>query len=913
MAKITVDGKVYEVNPEHNLLQECLSLGLDLPYFCWHPCMGSVGACRQCAVKQYRNAEDVNGTLVMACMTPASDGAIISVNDSQARDFRAAVIESLMISHPHDCPVCEEGGECHLQDMTLMSGHNYRRYDREKVTHNNQYLGPFIGHEMNRCITCYRCVRYYNDYAGGTDLSAQACHHHVYFGRQTDGVLESEFSGNLVEVCPTGVFTDATFSAHYSRKWDLQTAPSICVGCAAGCNTTPGERYGSLRRIVNRYHGDVNGYFLCDRGRFGYGFVNEAARLKEPLQRQQGIVSQLSVDEARARLLAMAGDGCIGIGSPRAGVEANFSLRQLVGPDNFYLGMDEVDQHAAALAAELATVEGISIPSLREVEQADAVIIVGEDVTNSMPRLALALRQTVRNKAFELARAARIPQWQDAAVRELAQSCLTPVYQLCGYGTRLDDIVTGQWLGDDTSLGQVAAAVATLLDAGAPGGGSTLSAEAQALVAEMVAVLGQAKRPLVITGSGAGSSALMDAAANLALALRNNDRSVGFCCVMPEVNSLGLSLLAGAGANSLSMALQRMATGKAQRVIVLENDLYRRATRASVDAALARVAQLAVIDQLPTATTDAAGLVLPSTSFAEQPAALVNYEGRAQLSYQVYRNDSALPAWQWLQAETGMRHFNALIHACADAQPALAGLVGVLPDTARWPAGFRIPRQPHRYSGRTAMTANLAVNEPQQPVDPESPLSFSMEGASVLKDSSILASAWAPGWNSNQSISKFQDEVAGPLRQASGESLLFADRPKTAGRWRNPAPAPATGDGLLAVRALQIFGSDELSARAAPIRSRMSGSYVALSPTDAAGAGLRHGQRVTVTGPGARVTAAVVLRKRIRPGTVALYCEEQPGEWAGLRGRVELRAETTAGAHQHLTNLILSDLLQETN
>ena len=119
-----------------------------------------------------------------------------------------------------------------------MSGHNYR-LDKKKVTHHNQYLGPFINHEMNRCITCYRCVRFYDDYAGGNDLSAQASHHHTYFGRHEEGTLENEFSGNLVEVCPTGVFTDKVFSQAYTRKWDLQTAPSICTGCSAGCNITP--------------------------------------------------------------------------------------------------------------------------------------------------------------------------------------------------------------------------------------------------------------------------------------------------------------------------------------------------------------------------------------------------------------------------------------------------------------------------------------------------------------------------------------------------------------------------------------------------------------------------------------------------------------------------------------------------
>ena len=270
MATIHVDGKTLEVDGADNLLQACLSLGLDIPYFCWHPALGSVGACRQCAVKQYTDENDKRGRLVMSCMTPATDNTWISIEDEEAKQFRASVVEWLMTNHPHDCPVCEEGGHCHLQDMTVMTGHNERRYRFTKRTHQNQELGPFIAHEMNRCIACYRCVRYYKDYAGGTDLGVYGAHDNVYFGRVEDGVLESEFSGNLTEVCPTGVFTDKTHSERYNRKWDMQFAPSICHGCSSGCNISPGERYGEIRRIENRYNGSVNHYFLCDRGRFGW-------------------------------------------------------------------------------------------------------------------------------------------------------------------------------------------------------------------------------------------------------------------------------------------------------------------------------------------------------------------------------------------------------------------------------------------------------------------------------------------------------------------------------------------------------------------------------------------------------------------------------------------------------------------
>jgi len=329
MPTIYIDNKPFEVNEGRNLLQACLSLGFDLPYFCWHPALHSVGACRQCAVKLFRDENDAKGKIVMACMTPVRDGMHLSVNDPEAAAFRKGVIEFLMANHPHDCPVCDEGGECHLQDMTVMAGHTSRAHRFAKRTHRNQDLGPFINHEMNRCIACYRCVRFYRDYAGGRDFEAFAWHDAVYFGRAADGVLESEFSGNLVEVCPTGVFTDKTFRRHYTRKWDLQTAPSVCIHCSLGCNTIPGERYGTLRRILNRYNYDVNGYFLCDRGRFGYEYVNSPARLRTALMRASvaETAAPASGREAldRAAALCAEAGAVIGIGSPRASLETNFA------------------------------------------------------------------------------------------------------------------------------------------------------------------------------------------------------------------------------------------------------------------------------------------------------------------------------------------------------------------------------------------------------------------------------------------------------------------------------------------------------------------------------------------------------------------------------------------------------------
>ncbi|MBV55365.1 MAG: NADH-quinone oxidoreductase subunit G [Gammaproteobacteria bacterium] len=911
MAKIVIDGVSYEVDPANNLLQECLSQGLDLPYFCWHPCMGSVGACRQCAVKQYRDADDKDGILVMACMTPASDGTIISIEDTQAKSFRADVIESLMISHPHDCPVCEEGGECHLQDMTQMSGHNYRRYDKKKVTHRNQYLGPFINHEMNRCIACYRCVRYYNDYAGGTDLSAQASHHHVYFGRQADGVLESEFSGNLVEVCPTGVFTDKGFSENYTRKWDLQSAPSVCVGCAVGCNTTPGERYGSLRRLVNRYNSEINGYFLCDRGRFGFDFVNSEQRLTEPVRIVNGESQTLAAAELSQTLTEFSSGGAIGIGSPRASNESNFMLRCLVGEKNFYAGCADTEHEALQTIIEFAADPSFHCPSISEIEQADAVVILGEDVTNTAPRLALALRQSVRNKALSLAEDSHIASWQDAAVRELAQQQRSPLCVLSSYATRLDDVASDTIIEAPGVLTAIGFGIANKLSDKAPAADAR-SVGAYAEVIEAVAEqLMAAKRPLIIAGTSAGKTDLIHAAANIARALKEKHGSekVDLCLLVPEVNSMGLTMMVNKE-NTLGRALKKLSSGAVSHAVVLENDLYRRADSGVVDAALERLENLMVLDLLETATTAKASVVLPTTAFSEHEATYVNYEGRAQLSFQVHMNHGAAkPAWRWLNGEQEC-DVETMVNRCSSEARGFDKLGQLLPDPAQFVAGMKIPRQSQRYSGRTAIKANLDVHEPKQPVDSESVMAFSMEGIPAQKDAAFMASAWAPRWNSNQSISKFQEEVNGKLKQGHIGTQLI-EKLANGGAYLPPAsPSTEVVDGSLeVVLAHQIFGSDELSARSDSIQQRMTDPYIGISPTDAQAQGVQHGDMVSLDG--IEVPVVACIRSKMPEGVVAIYCGDGDINPHSLPATVSIGSSESPVGERGIRGLIVSDLLED--
>ncbi|NWL19116.1 NADH-quinone oxidoreductase subunit NuoG [Pseudomonas umsongensis] len=880
MATIHVDGKALEVDGADNLLQACLSLGLDIPYFCWHPALGSVGACRQCAVKQYTDENDTRGRIVMSCMTPATDGTWISIDDEESKAFRASVVEWLMTNHPHDCPVCEEGGHCHLQDMTVMTGHNERRYRFTKRTHQNQQLGPFISHEMNRCIACYRCVRFYKDYAGGTDLGVFGAHDNVYFGRVEDGVLESEFSGNLTEVCPTGVFTDKTHSERYNRKWDMQFSPSICHGCSSGCNISPGERYGELRRIENRYNGSVNQYFLCDRGRFGYGYVNREDRPRQPLLANG---AKLSLDEALDKAAdLLRGRNIVGIGSPRASLESNYALRELVGAEHFYSGIEAAELERIRLVLQVLKDSPLPVPNMRDIEDHDAVFVLGEDLTQTAARMALSLRQSVKGKAEDMADAMRVQPWLDAAVKNIGQHALNPLFIASLAETKLDDIAEECVHAAPDDLARIGFAVAHALDASAPAV-EGLDAEALELAKRIADALLAAKRPLIIAGTSLGSKALIEAAANIAKALKLREKNGSISLIVPEANSLGLAMLGG---ESVDAALQAVIDGKADAIVVLENDLYTRTDKAKVDAALNATKVLIVADHQKTATSDRAHLVLPAASFAEGDGTLVSQEGRAQRFFQVfdpkYMDASILihEGWRWLHALratllnqpidwTQLDHVTA---AVAASTPQLNRIVDAAPSAAFRIKGMKLAREPLRYSGRTAMRADISVHEPRTPQDKDTAFAFSMEGYSgSAEPRQQVPFAWSPGWNSPQAWNKFQDEVGGHIRagdpgtrliESTGDSLnWFASVPRAFN------PAPGTWQ---VVPFFHLFGSEENSSKAAPVQERIPAAYVALAKSEADRLGVNDGAMLSLNVAGQTLRLPLRINEELGAGLVAL-------------------------------------------
>lgn len=884
MATIHVDGKEYDVDGADNLLQACLSLGLDIPYFCWHPALGSVGACRQCAVKQFQNAEDTRGRLVMSCMTPASDGTFISIDDGEAKEFRESVVEWLMTNHPHDCPVCEEGGNCHLQDMTVMTGHSFRRYRFTKRTHRNQDLGPFISHEMNRCIACYRCVRYYKDYADGTDLGVYGAHDNVYFGRTEDGVLESEFSGNLVEICPTGVFTDKTHSERYNRKWDMQFAPSICQQCSIGCNTSPGERYGELRRIENRYNGTVNHYFLCDRGRFGYGYVNLKDRPRQPMQRRGDDWIALNADQAMqgaADVLRQA-KKVIGIGSPRASVESNFALRQLVGAENFSTGIPAGEQARLELMLQVLRDGGIHTPALREIESYDAVLVLGEDLTQTGARVALSVRQAVKGKAREMAAAQKVADWQIAAILNIGQNAKYPLFVTNVDETRLDDIAAWSYRAPVEDQARLGFAIAHELDASAPAV-SNVDKALGAKIDVIVQALAGARKPLIISGTHAGSEAMIQAAANVAKALKGRGADVGITLLAAATNSIGLGLIGG---HSLDTALAELTSGAADAAIILENDLYRHLPKATVDAALSNTQNVIVLDHQRTATTEKAGLILSSASFAESDGTVVSQEGRAQRFFQVYdpayydEKVQMLESWRWLHSlqstinsrEVDWSQLDHVIDACILALPQLAGIKQAAPDASFRIRGQKLSRSPHRASGRTAMRANISVHEPRQPQDKDSMFAFSMEGNNQPGAArSQIPFAWAPGWNSPQAWNKFQAEVGGQLRNGDpGVRLIEAGSAQLSWFENIPVAFAGADNHWRVAPYFHLFGSEEMTQRAPVIQQRMPEAYVMVNPEDAAKLGVNAGTTLALSCRGENLRLPVRFSSTLQAGQVGL-------------------------------------------
>src|SRR5215510_5570744 len=493
---------------------------------------------------------------------------------------------------------------------------------------------------------------------------------------------------------------------------------------------------------------------------------------------------------------------------------------------------------------------------------------------------------------MQIAEKLKIAEWDDASVRESLQQAKGPIFIATTDSSGLDDIATRTYRAAPDDIARLGFAVARALDADAPPVAG-LSDEARELAESIARALREAERPLVVSGVSSGSEAVMRAAANVAWALRAAGRPAGLCIATPECNSLGVGLIGGGSVEAVFKAVEKKT---ADTVIILENNLYRRADALPVNALLSTARHVIVIDHLINAMTPRAEVVLPASTFAEGDGTLVNNEGRAQRFYQVFPTEGEVrESWRWLrdlmiaagrEQAAAWRNLDDITAAMAGALPVFEPILEIAPPASFRIAGEKIPRQPHRYSGRTAMLANITVHEPKPPDDPDSPLAFSMEGYDGQPPSPLITRFWSPGWNSVQALNKFQSEVGGPLRGGDpGRRLIEPSQVEKAAYFdESPAPFRPRDDEWLVTPLYHIFGSEELSAMSPGVAERAPQPYVGLNPKDAADLRAGAGDELELSIDGTVYHLPVKLMPTLPTGMAVMPAGLRELPWAALPG-----------------------------
>lgn len=278
MYKITIDGKEIQVEPGSTILQAALKAGIDIPHFCWHPALSISGNCRMCLVEIEKMPK-----LQTACSTLVSDGMVVYTNTEKVAKARRGVLEFLLINHPLDCPICDQAGECRLQDYYMLYGRYESRFTEEKLRKRKVIdLGANVILDKERCILCTRCVRFFSEITKTHELGVFNRGDHSEIDTYPGRKLQSIYSGNIVDICPVGALTSKDFRFK-CRVWFLERTSSICPLCSRGCNIEIHHRGGRIYRIKPRTNLQVNQYWICDEGRYGYKFVNEQNRVLKPM------------------------------------------------------------------------------------------------------------------------------------------------------------------------------------------------------------------------------------------------------------------------------------------------------------------------------------------------------------------------------------------------------------------------------------------------------------------------------------------------------------------------------------------------------------------------------------------------------------------------------------------------------
>ncbi|MDA1089229.1 MAG: NADH-quinone oxidoreductase subunit NuoG [Proteobacteria bacterium] len=397
MPKLTIDGIEIEVEPGLTVLQACEQAGIEIPRFCFHERLSIAGNCRMCLVHMERAPKPI-----ASCAMPVGEGMVISTDTPEVRKMRKGVMEFLLINHPLDCPICDQGGECDLQDQAMGYGGDRSRYQENKRAVKDKDLGPLIKTIMTRCIHCTRCIRFATEIAGVQEMGATGRGENMEVGTYVEKALTSELSGNMIDLCPVGALTSKPY-AFTARSWELVKTESIDVLDAVGSNIRVDTRGAEVMRILPRLHEDVNEEWISDKTRFACDGLKRQ-RLDQPYVKRDGKLSPATWDEAFAaiaeRLKGVDGKKVAALAGDLADCEAMMALKDLmaaIGSPHIDCRQDGAKLDPAARAGYLfnTTIAGI--------EHADACLLIGTNPRLEAPVLNARLRKRFLMGKFPIA------------------------------------------------------------------------------------------------------------------------------------------------------------------------------------------------------------------------------------------------------------------------------------------------------------------------------------------------------------------------------------------------------------------------------------------------------------------------------------------------------------------------------
>ena len=403
---LTINGKEVKVPPGTLVIEAAKQAGIEIPSYCYYPGLTLQGACRMCLV-----AIEKMPKLQTACTTVVAKGMVVLTETEEVKNARKAMLEFLLTNHPLDCPVCDKGGECELQDAVFRYGAAETRFMESKLHHDERQFSNLVYYDWPRCILCYRCVRVCDE---GLDVNAYGIGfrgaHSEIIPNQGEK-LECEECGMCIDICPVGALTSGTYR-YKTRPWELTYTGTTCNHCADGCKTTLAVRNNEIIRANNRDHAGFNGEFLCVKGRFGWDFVNHDQRLTAPLIRKSGKQISSTWEEALETtverlkgVLKEYGPASIAvIGSNRTTNEENYLLGRFA---RTVLGTNNLDHHRTADFSSLvgaltaAKAEG-RYATIEDIAEASSILVVGNDPTHQHPLIAYQIRQAVRQHEAHL-------------------------------------------------------------------------------------------------------------------------------------------------------------------------------------------------------------------------------------------------------------------------------------------------------------------------------------------------------------------------------------------------------------------------------------------------------------------------------------------------------------------------------